>query len=62
MALEPVEFCLKYACLNLNHQLMKTYTLTLLVCFLLAGASTSAQKSAGYEKHGKTLNLGLGVG
>jgi len=41
---------------------MKTYAFLVLFCFFITGASTSAQKSTAYEKHGKTLNIGLGVG
>jgi hypothetical protein len=41
---------------------MKTITLTWLFLLMISGATISAQEATTFEKHGKTLNLGLGIG
>jgi hypothetical protein len=41
---------------------MKKITLALLLALLISGANLLAQKSYSAERHGHTLNLGLGVG
>ena len=41
---------------------MKTRTLILLFLLMVAGTNLPAQRTGYSEKHGKTLNLGLGVG
>jgi hypothetical protein len=41
---------------------MKTITLTLLLALTIIGTNLSAQKTIYGEKHGHTLNLGIGIG
>jgi hypothetical protein len=41
---------------------MKTITLTLLLTLTIAGTNLFAQRTYSSEKHGHTLNLGLGIG